>query len=121
MPKILCPKIDFDLEIEKEIYENAKETIAYLSDVVKSIERRVLSGEKIEGFALVPGRKTRYITSFGEDYLPKVLGEEAYKVTKKIIGITDLEKLLPAEEIVALHQKGVIDFKEGSPQIITTK
>ena len=121
MGKLLCDKIDFDLEIVRDVYEDAKETIGYLSDIVKSIEKRVLTGEKIDGFALVPGRKSRIITENGVKYLEATLGEDAFKTTRKPIGITDLENLVSQEELIDLHNKGVIAFKEGSPKVVTTK
>jgi len=115
---LLCEKIDLDLENPKHVYQNAIETIEYLQDVVKSLDKRVLGGEKIDGFVLIPGRKTRIITQDGIAYLDRVLGhDKVYKTIESAIGITEVEKLLDAEDIAALITKGYIVYKEGSPKV----
>lgn len=114
---LLCKKIDLDLEDIKDVYVRAKETVAYLNDIVNSINARVLKGEEIDGLIKVAGKKRRKITKEGEKYLIAILGDDAYKVTKKFIGITDLEKKMSKEDIVELHTKGVVGFVEGSPSV----
>jgi hypothetical protein len=119
---LLCGKIDLDLETPKDVYENAKETIAYLQDVVSSIEKRILSGEEIDGFSLIPGRKTRTITPGGLEFLAKILGRERVFVSvEKPIGITELEKILDQEDVAALVTHGYIVFTEGSPRVALMK
>ena len=42
---------DLDLELDlASVYQNAKDTIEYLEDLIKSIDNRVLGGEEIAGF-----------------------------------------------------------------------
>jgi hypothetical protein len=119
---LLCGKIDLDLEAPKDVYENAKETIAYLQDVVSSIDKRVLSGEEIDGFSLIPGRKTRMITPGGLKFLAETLGRERVFVSvEKPIGITELEKILDQEDVAALVTHGYIVFTEGSPRVALMK
>jgi hypothetical protein len=115
---LLCQKIDLDLTKEVDAYENALETIKYLQDVVNSIESRVLSGEEIDGLELDQGQKRRTITDFGLEYLSKTFGEDfVYKVVKKPITVTELDKNLSTFELSELVQKGVIQFKETNPKI----
>jgi hypothetical protein len=115
---LLCQKIDLDLIKEVDAYENAVETIKYLQDVVNSIEERVFSGEQIDGLELEDGQKRRVITEFGLDYLSKTLGEDfVYKVVKKPITITELDKSMSTFELSELVHKGVIEFKETNKKI----
>ena len=115
---LLCEKIDLDLIKEVDAYENAKETIKYLQDVVDSIEQRLLSGEVIEGLELEKGQMRRTITDFGLEYLAKNFGEDfVYKTVKKPITITELDKHISTYEMSELTQKGVIQFKETTPKI----
>lgn len=115
---LLCEKIDLDLVKEVDAYENAKETIKYLQDVVDSIEQRVLSGEQVEGLELEQGQMRRNISDFGLEYLAKQFGEDfAFKMVKKPITITELEKTLTTYEMSELIQKGVVQFKETSQKI----
>jgi hypothetical protein len=115
---LLCEKIDLDLEDTQEVYQNALETIAYLQDVVKSVDTRVLSGEKIQGFKVIEGRKTRSITQDGFKYLEKVLGrEKVYKTIEKELGITELEKIIDPQEMATLITKGYVVFTPGSPKV----
>ncbi len=115
---LLCKKIDLDLEDPRDVYENAVDTIEYLQDIVKSIDTRVLGGEKINGFVLIPGRATRTITSKGYTYLEARLGhDKVFVPTEKQIGITDLEKIIGPEDVAALVTKGYIVYKEGNPKV----
>jgi hypothetical protein len=115
---LLCKKIDLDLEEVRDVYENAIETITYLQDVVKSIDARVLDGEAIEGFILVPGRKSRTITPGGLAYLEAIFGREKIFVkTEKPIGITDLEKFAGPEDVATLITKGYIVFTQAGSKV----
>lgn len=116
--KLLVELIDLDLEDAAEIYEKAQATIKYLSDVVKSIETRVLEkGEVIKGLSIVEGRPTRVITEQGFTYLSKFYDAELL-YTKKPIGITQLEKIANAEMLYNLTQLGYIKLEVGKPKII---
>lgn len=110
---------DLDLELDlAKVYKDAKDTIAYLEDLIKSIDTRVLGGEEIQGFKITSGRRTRYITPPGEKYLAKVLGEDVfYKNIKKPLTITELSNEMTREEMVMLEQEGYISYKEGNPKI----
>lgn len=116
---LLCRTIDLDLEDPAEIHKDAKETIKYLQDVVKSVEKRVLEGEKVKGLKKVPGNKTRKITDKGYKYLESVFGKEkVYKTVEKPIGITELEDMVSEEELADLYKKNVIVFKESKPKVV---
>lgn len=115
---LLCEKIDLDLVKEVDAYENAKETIKYLQDVVDSIEQRVIGGEKVDGLELVEGQKRRAITQYGLDYLQKQFGEDfVYKTIKKPITVTELDKNVSTYDMSEMIQKGIIEFKETTPKI----
>lgn len=119
---LLVKMIDLDLEDNAEIYENAKETIKYLSDIVTSIESRVVDGEEVEGLTLVDGKKTRSISKQGQTYLEGVLGrDKVYKSTEKFIGITDLERLVDSEDMHELVNKGYVVYKKGKPKVVSKK
>ena len=119
---LLTETFDLDLEDVQELFINAKETIAYLSDLCNSVEKRVMKGEEIEGFEIVSGKKRRVITAQGIKYLEATFGkDEVYKKSEKFIGIGDLEKLVSTEEMVELHNKGVLAFKAGSSKVIVKK
>lgn len=119
---LLVSKIDLDLEDMSAVFIDAQETIKYLSDVVSSIKARVEKGEEVSGLKLVKGKKSRRITEEGFKYLEKTLGhDKVYTTTEKPIGITALERLVDAEEMIALHSKGVIAFKFGKDQVVIDK
>ena len=116
--KLLCETIDLDIEDEAEVYASAQKTIKYLADIVKSLENRVLAGETIKGFKLVPGKKTRVITEGGYKYLETILGhDKVFKTIEKPIGITELDALLSKEELASLYAKDVIKFEEGAKKV----
>lgn len=112
----------FDLDLEddlKKVYKDAQDTIAYLSDVVKSIENRALNGEEINGLKIVDGRKTRYITEPGFKYLESILGKNVvYETIEKPITLTRLEALLKGDDISQLEVLGYIQFKEASKKVV---
>jgi hypothetical protein len=119
---LLCKTIDLDLEIPSEVLENARETIAYLQDVVLAIETRALNGEKFDGIRVVDGQRRRYITESGLDYLSKVFGRERIiRTIEKPIGIGELEKIVTQEEMVALQGKGVVGIEKGKNKVIVVK
>lgn len=112
---ILTSYYDVDLEENvSKLYRDAQETIKYLQDLCASIERRVETGEFINGFKIKETKGNRFITPKGEVYLEKVLGKDkVYKTTVKFIGITDLSKLIEADEMESLILNGFVDFKPG--------
>lgn len=115
---LLCNKIDLDLEDEKEVYLNAQETVKYLQDIINSLEKRVIKGEKIPGFVLVEGRKTRVLTENGLQHLINILGEDVMmKKTVSPIGISELDNILSKEEVASLIHMGYIAFKVGAPKV----
>ncbi len=115
---LLCKTLDLDKEKLSEVLKNARETIEYLDNVVKFIEKKVMDGEKIDNLIIVPQRH-RVITEQGLEYLKKVLGEEAViKTITKPIGIGELEKLLSPEEVNALIGKGVVGYQLVKPKVI---
>ena len=116
---LLCELIDLDLEDPVEVYENATETVAYLSNVIATIEKRVENGEIQDGFKIVEGRKTREITKEGIAYLETIIGEKVYE--KKPIGITALERHLSLDDIDALLEQGYIIYKIGKPKVMLDK
>lgn len=113
---LLCKKIDLVLEDEAVVYKNAQQTVAYLNDVIASIEKRVIE-EGLPGFKVVEGRKTREITKPGLIYLETVLGKEKM-YEQKPIGITKLERYLSIEDVEALTEKGYITYKIGNPRVV---
>lgn len=113
---LLCKKIDLVLEDEAVVYKNAQQTVAYLSDVIATIEKRVIDGG-LPGFKVVEGRKTREITKPGLIYLETVLGKEKM-YEQKPIGITKLERYLSLEEIETLVEKGYVAYKIGNPKVV---
>lgn len=118
---LLCETIDLDLDDLGEVYVDAEETIKYLQNVLKSIEAKmIVDGEVIDGLKVVDGRKSRAILDV--PYLERHLGrEKIYKVTEKLIGIGELEKLLHPDEIQALVHKGVIGYNVGPSKVVPTK
>lgn len=119
---LLCKTIDLDLEEPNKVYQDAQETIAYLQDVVKSIEERVIAGEALEGFDLIESPKRRTITENGYKYLEHTLGHDVvYKTIEKPIGVTELERILTKDDFAALYGKGVVVFEPGKPRVILKK
>jgi hypothetical protein len=115
---LLCKTFDLDKEKLSDVLRDARETFAYLENVIKFIESKVVSGEKISNIILVPQRH-RVITEVGLDYLKKILGEEnVVKTITKPIGIGELEKLLTPDEVLALTGKGVIGYQLMKPKIV---
>lgn len=114
---------DLDLELDlASVYQNAKDTIAYLEDLIKSIDNRVLSGEEIAGLQVVQKRGNRYITPPGEKYLLSVLGEDKfYKTIKKPLTLTELSNEMTTSEIDMLEKEGYISRKEGSQKVEVIK
>jgi hypothetical protein len=116
---LLCKTIDLDLEKESEVLANARETVEYLQNVITAIETRVLSGEKINGLQIIAGAKRRFITDVGFKYLANLLGKDVvYKTITKPIGVTELDNLLPPQELLSLQGKGVIGYETGKPKVI---
>lgn len=111
--------IDLDLEDNlSKVYKDTKDTIEYLQTIAKSIEGRVLEGEKIPGLKVVDGRQTRFITEPGLKHLAHSLGEDVvYEKVVKPINITGLEKLVDAKEMAQLITLGYIQFKEGNKKV----
>lgn len=114
---------DLDLELDlASVYKNAKDTIAYLEDLIKSIDNRVLSGEVIPGLQVVQKRGNRYITPPGERYLASILGEDKfYKTIKKPLTLTELSNEMTQSEIDELEKEGYISRKEGSLKVEVIK
>lgn len=114
---------DLDLELDlASVYQNAKDTIAYLEDLVKSIDNRVLSGEVIAGLQVVEKRGNRYITPPGERYLASILGEDKfYKTIKKPLTLTELSNEMTQSEIDVLEKEGYISRKEDSLKVEVIK
>ena len=110
---------DLDLELDlASVYKNAKDTIAYLEDLIKSIDNRVLGGEVIPGLQVVQKRGNRYITPPGERYLASILGEDKfYKTIKKPLTLTELSNEMTQSEIDELEKEGYISRKEGSLKV----
>jgi len=119
---LLCKTIDLDLEKESDVLENARETIAYLQNVVLAIETRALSGERIPNVRVVDGQTRRILTDAGVDYLVKMFGQDKIiRTIHKPITIGELEKMITQEELVALQGKGVVGIEKGKPKVITIK
>lgn len=114
---------DLDLELDlASVYKNAKDTIAYLEDLIKSIDNRVLGGEVIPGLQVVQKRGNRYITPPGEKYLASILGEDKfYKIIKKPLTLTELSNEMTQSEIDELEKEGYISRKEGSLKVEVIK
>lgn len=114
---------DLDLELDlASVYKNAKDTIAYLEDLIKSIDNRVLGGEVIPGLQVVQKRGNRYITPPGEKYLASILGEDKfYKTIKKPLTLTELSNEMTQSEIDELEKEGYISRKEGSLKVEVIK
>lgn len=111
----------FDLDLEddlKKVYKDSQDTIKYLQDLTMSIENRVLDGETLEGFKIVEGKKTRFITEPGFKYLTKALGEEiVYETIKKPITLTKLEAIISRKEVDELFVEGYIAYKESTKKV----
>jgi hypothetical protein len=116
---LLCKEIDVDLASEQDVYEDATETIAYLENIKKLIEKRVLNGEKIKGFTLGKASRRRAITEKGLAFIEKTFGrDKAYKVIEKPIGITDLADMLNKDQVEDMLSKGYIGYTEGNPKVV---
>lgn len=116
---LLCDKIDLDLEDEKDVFVNAKETIAYLSNVVKTIEARVLDGELISGLKVVEGRKSRKITDGGYLYIEKQFGKNyAYETVTKPLTLTKIEALIGKIETKSMEDLGLIENKSSTKKVV---
>ena len=99
-----------------DLYLRAKETSKYLNDFCTSLELRVKGGAQIPNMKLVEGKSMRYITENGAKVLEKMYGEDIY--TKKIIGITELEKMVGLEKMSEFSSIGVIATKTSAPVVI---
>ena len=117
--KLLCDTIDLDLLDDSELadlYLRAKETSKYLNDFCTSLELRVKGGAQIPNMKLVEGKSMRYITNNGAKVLEKMYGEKIY--SRKIIGITELEKMVGLEKMSEFSSIGVIATKTSAPVVI---
>lgn len=109
----------FDLDLEENIsklYTDAKDTIKYLEDMVKSIEAQVIgetfTKKELEGFKIVEKPGNRYITPPGEKYLAKTLGEDKfYEIIKKPLTLGKLEGELNSQEMNDLILSGYIAYR----------
>lgn len=111
----------FDLDMEEDVrkvYIDAKDTIKYLEDLVKSIEARVLNGEYLEdsGFEIVSKPGNRFITKPGEKYLVKLFGEDKI-MEKKIVTFAKLDTLLTKQDYQELYMNGFMDYKKATNKV----
>lgn len=77
----------------KLLLDNADLIEKFLKSVKTDVHQRLLSGDKFQGYKLVKGKVNRAFTDEAEKVIVDTIGEDkAYN--KKLIGITDTERLL---------------------------
>lgn len=93
VPNIKKPKdFLFDSDIA-QIYENKELIVLYLKSIDDYIKNRLESGSFLD-YTLRPKLGKRKWAEEAESHLTSTLGENAFEVSKKLIGITKAEKLL---------------------------
>jgi len=110
VPEIRKP-VDFlfDSDIAK-IYENKELISLYLKSVEEYIKNRLESGSFLD-YRLQPKLGNRKWADDAESYLSDSLGNDAFEVTKKLIGITKAEKLIGKELVNQLTTKEEVDVE----------
>ena len=114
------PKLDtdvFDLEDDEisKIYDNRDLIKMYLTSIEEYIRNKI-STTGFDGYEIVPKMSNRKWTSEASKELPKLLGDNAYEITKKLIGLGKAEKLLDKETMSKLTTKEV-----SGDEIVKTK
>jgi len=114
------PKLDtdvFDLEDDEisKIYDNKDLIKMYLTSIEEYIRNKI-STTGFDGYELVPKMSNRKWTQEANKELPKILGDNAYEITKKLIGLGKAEKLLDKETMSKLTTKEV-----SGDEIVKTK
>ena len=114
------PKLDtdvFDLEDDAiaAIYDNRDLIKMYLTSIEEYIRNKI-STTGFDGYGLVPKMSNRKWTVEANKELPKILGDSAYEITKKLIGLGKAEKLLDKETMSKLTTKEV-----SGDEIVKTK
>ena len=97
---------------KKTIIDNKKLIINFMDAVERSVFTQIEEGTGFEGYKLVYGRSSRVWTDDAEEYLTRVLGDDAY--SKKLIGVTAAEKLVE-------DKKDLDDYltkPEGKPTLV---
>jgi hypothetical protein len=92
------PKLDVDVfELEDaeiaEIYDNRELTNLYLSSIEEYIRNRLYK-DGFPGYSLIDKISNRKWNNAALTELPNLLGEDAYEVSKKLIGISKAERIL---------------------------
>jgi len=105
------PKLDtdvFDLEDDEisKIYDNRDLIKMYLTSIEEYIRNKI-STTGFDGYDLVPKMSNRKWALEANKELPKLLGDSAYEITKKLIGLGKAEKLLDKETMSKLTIKEV--------------
>lgn len=105
----------------QEVWNNRKHILKYIENVENKILDDMLKGENYEGLKLVESRKNRTYNEDAENALYCELGDGAFQ-TKKLISITEAEKLVSKELIdnITYRPQGipiVVDFKDKRPEI----
>lgn len=88
---------------------------AWCDDIEDRARRELMQGSTIPGFKLVEGRSTRRWTPEAETELPKLLGDQAWKIEKSLIGVIEAEKRLGkgSEDIARLTTRA-----PGPPKVV---
>lgn len=84
----------------------------FIKNVEYHMQTEAMTGVKFDGFKLVEAKTNRRFTDKAESVLFEKLGDSCY--TKKLIGVTDAEKLIKDKKII-----DEITFKpKGSPTLV---
>lgn len=97
-------------EQKRKVLDSKKLIETFLKSVEESVSDTLQSGGSFEGYKLVHGRSVRKWNEEAADVLEQQLGDDAY--SKKLIGITQAEKLLGADVLKPLTFK-----PEGKPTL----
>ena len=93
------------------ILDRASMMESFVKSIKEDVHHRIEQGGTFKGYKLVAGRSTRKWKPEAEQVLSGELGEKAYN--KKLIGLTEAEKLLGKAEVDALTTK-----EDGKPQLV---
>lgn len=106
VPNLNIDVFDLDANEIAAIYENRELIKMYLTSIEEYIRNKI-SSDGFDGYELVPKMSNRKWTYEATVELPKLLGNDAYEITRKLIGLGKAEKLLDKQTINNLTIKEV--------------
>lgn len=121
-------KLEFEepelLSIEEigEVLRRADDLVRWVKDISDYAYQEALKGTAFDGWKLVEGRSNRKYTD--ETIIAGVLDKEGFKDEQyhKLVGVTDLEKLLGKKRFeTLLTEQGYVIKPEGKPVLVPEK